>query len=138
MAKKPVPEQLTFDFDSVLPPKPELRDLWTPDDIFASASKNGAAVLTEFPEDNRIEWKSARYPVRELADNLSMWANTQPFGGIVAIGIENDGTISGCVSVGLDKISEFEIACTDQCPDAQFYVKPWRQSTPVTNQILYW
>jgi ATP-dependent DNA helicase RecG len=96
VAKKSLPEQLLFDFESVLPPKPELRDLWTPDDIFGAAIKDGASVLAEFPEDNRIEWKSAKYPARDLADYLSMWANTQPFGGLIAIGIESDARISGC------------------------------------------
>ena len=42
MAKKPIPEQLAFDFESVPPPKSELRDLWTPDDILADFVKNGA------------------------------------------------------------------------------------------------
>jgi ATP-dependent DNA helicase RecG len=120
VAKKPVPEQLAFDFESVPPPKSELRDLWTPDDILSDAVKNGASLLTQFSEDNRIEWKSAKYPARDLADYLSMWANTQPFGGLIAIGIEKDGTISGCKTVGLEKVSELESACSEQCPDAQF------------------
>ena len=120
MAKRAVPEQLNFDFESVLPPKPELRDLWTPDDIFTAAIKDGAKLLAEFAEDNRVEWKSARYQPRDLADYVSMWANTQPFGGLIAVGIESDGKISGCKIVGLQKISEFESACSEQCPDAQF------------------
>jgi ATP-dependent DNA helicase RecG len=123
VAKKPIPEQLAFDFESVPPPKSELRDLWTPDDILADSVKNGASILTQFGEDNRVEWKSAKYPARDLADYLSMWANTQPFGGLIAIGIEKDGTISGCNAVGLAKVSEFESACSEQCPDAQFDIR---------------
>ena len=52
-----------------------------------------------------------------------MWANTQPFGGLIAVGIEKEGKISGCKSIGLQKVSDFESACSEQCPDAQFETK---------------
>jgi ATP-dependent DNA helicase RecG len=118
-----VAEQLTLDLDSVMPPRADLRELWTPDDIFAAAVKDGASTLLAFREDYRVEWKSARYSVKELADYFSMWANTQPSGGIIVIGVENDGTISGCLNVGTDKISEFEQVGPAQCPDARFDIR---------------
>jgi ATP-dependent DNA helicase RecG len=114
------PEQLAFELDSITPPRPELRELWTPDDIFAVAIKEGADSLLRFREDNRVEWKSARYSPKELADYFSMWANTQPHGGLMVIGAENDGSVSGCLGVGIDKISEFEQVGPGQCPDARF------------------
>ena len=49
-----------------------------------------------------------------------MWANTQPHGGLIVIGVENDGTVSGCLSVGTDKNLEFEQAGSLQCHDARF------------------
>ena len=55
------PEQLAFDLESTLPPHADLRELWTPDDIFAAAVKDGADALLGFREDYRVEWKSARY-----------------------------------------------------------------------------
>jgi hypothetical protein len=42
-----------------MPPRADLRELWTPDDIFAAAVKDGADVLLTFREDYRVEWKSA-------------------------------------------------------------------------------
>jgi ATP-dependent DNA helicase RecG len=116
--RKLVPEQLKFDFDSLLPPKAELRDLWTPDDILKAALKDGASVFASFPEDDRVEWKSARYSARDLADYLSMWANTQPNGGLIVVGVEQDGLISGCSGVGTDKISDLQSSCHEHCPDA--------------------
>ena len=98
------PEQLAFDLDSIMPPRADLRELWTPDDIFGAAIKEGADSLLGFREDHRVEWKSARYSPKELADYFSMWANTQPYGGIIVIGVENDGTVSGCRNVGSDEI----------------------------------
>jgi hypothetical protein len=62
--------------DSITPPRPDLRELWTPDDILTVAVKEGADSLLRFSEDNRVEWKSARYSPKELADYFSMWANT--------------------------------------------------------------
>ena len=52
-----------------------------------------------------------------------MWANTQAYGGLIVIGVENDGKVSGCVSVGMDKISDFEQIGPLQCPDARFDVR---------------
>ena len=52
-----------------------------------------------------------------------MWANTQPYGGIIVIGVENDGTVSGCLNVGSDKISEFEQVGPAQCHDARFDIR---------------
>lgn len=101
-------KQLAFDLDSITPPRADLPELWTADDIFAVAIKEGAASLLRFKEDNRVEWKSARYSPKELADYFSMWANTQPHGGLIVIGVENNGAVTGCLWVGADKISEFE------------------------------
>ncbi len=123
MAKKPSDDQLVFDFEGLLPPKQELRDLWTPDDIFNAVTAEGGALLVEFKEDNRVEWKSVKYSVRELSDYFSMWANTQPFGGLIAVGIEKDGTVTGCKNAGLAKVSEIESGCAEQCPDARFEVQ---------------
>lgn len=117
------PEQLAFDLDSIMPPRADLRELWTPDDIFGAAIKEGADSLLGFREDHRVEWKSARYSPKELADYFSMWANTQPYGGIIVIGVENDGTVSGCRNVGSDKISEFEQVGPAQCHDARFDIR---------------
>lgn len=117
------PEQLSFDLDSVMPPRPELPELWTADDIYGVAAKEGAEHLLRFREDNRVEWKSARYSPKELAGYFSMWANTQPHGGVIVIGVENSGDVTGCLIVGPDKISDFEQVGPTQCPDARFDVR---------------
>lgn len=116
-------EQLALDFESVTPPHRELRELWTPDDIFAAAQKEGLSLLSLFTEDSRVEWKSARYDPKDLGDYFSMWANTQAHGGIIAIGIEKDGAVGGCLSVGPKRLSEFERVGPEYCPDAQYDIK---------------
>jgi ATP-dependent DNA helicase RecG len=117
------PEQLAFDLDSIMPPRSDLPELWMADDIYVTALKEGAERLLRFREDNRVEWKSARYSPKELADYFSMWANTQPHGGLIVIGIENNGDITGCLNVGSDKVSEFEQVGPTQCSDARFDVR---------------
>ncbi len=39
-----------------------------------------------------------------------MWANTPPYGGVILLGVENDGTISGCLGVDSGHINELERA----------------------------
>ena len=113
-------DQLEFNWTNAAPPKDVLAELWTPDDIFAELLRNAMSVLHKFPEDSRIEYKSARYEARDLAEYFSMWANTQPHGGVICIGIENDGSISGCTQVGNNKIAELESVGERFCSDAQY------------------
>lgn len=94
--------QLEFDFSAPLQTLPQL---WTPDDIFANADES---IVGKFKEDNRVERKRAKLSQKSLAEYVSMWANTQPYGGIVFIGVENDGKISGCATVEQEHINEFE------------------------------
>ena len=113
-------KQLEFDWDSISLPKAELLALWTPDDIFSAILRDGISTLDRFVEDGRIERKSARYHARQLGDYFSMWANTQPHGGIIVIGIEKDGAISGCQNVGDTKVLALENLGPEYCLDAQF------------------
>lgn len=113
-------EQLAFDWELVPPPKVELLELWTPDDIFTAIVGDGVSVLNRFPEDSRVECKSARYQTRQLGEYFSMWANTQPHGGLIVIGVENDRTVSGCLNVGNNKVMALESTGADYCPDAHY------------------
>ncbi|TXM71457.1 ATP-binding protein [Methylobacterium sp. WL69] len=92
--------QLTFDFNVPLDGLPQL---WTPDDIFDCLDQS---AIERFKEDSRIERKRAAVSKKDLADNLSMWANTQPSGGIIFVGVEDDGTISGCKNIEQEHINE--------------------------------
>lgn len=117
-------EQLELQLEFPDPPPQGLPELWTPDDLYQQISKHGADAFKDFPaEDDRIEWKSALYKPRDLADYFSMWANTQPSGGLIVVGMDKDGAVSGCLSVGTDKIAEIEASGPDHCPDAQFDVR---------------
>lgn len=85
-------------------------DVLTVEEIWNSAT---AEALQQLSEDNRIERKPAAIHASELATYFSMWANTVD-GGLIVVGMENKGAISGCGNVA----SKLEIHAKDQCPDA--------------------
>jgi hypothetical protein len=86
-----MPEQFELDFG---PPLPSLSQLWTPDDIFLSCTEE---TIERFREDNRVERKPGSIKQGALADYVSMWANTQPHGGITFLGVADNGRIIGCL-----------------------------------------
>ena len=117
------PDQISFDFTA---PAPNLPQLWTPDDI---ARNPTAETIQLFKEDNRIERKPPGIQPRALADYLSMWANTQPHGGIVLIGVEDGGNITGCKALSTEFLNRLDMV-RDYCPDAQYEAR----RVPLQNQ----
>jgi ATP-dependent DNA helicase RecG len=109
-------DQLGFDFK---PPAENLRELWTPDDIYKHC--NDTTIRT-FGEDRRVERKRVEVSQRDFAAYLSMWANTQPSGGVIFVGVDNQGKILGCKHCGTDHLNDFETA-RRLCPDAHFELK---------------
>jgi ATP-dependent DNA helicase RecG len=101
------------------PPRRNLPHLWTPDDIYRIADEE---VVRDFAEDNRVERKRVEVSKRDLAEYMSMWANTQPQGGIVFIGVANDGRILGCRHSETSHLNDLESA-RRLCPDAQVEFK---------------
>lgn len=103
-------EQIPFDFSA---PLPNLPQLWTPDDIFRTCDNE---TIERFKEDNRVERKRIEISQRDLADNVSMWANTQPSGGLIFLGIDNTGKILGCKHIEQEHINKLRTVhrlCSD-------------------------
>jgi ATP-dependent DNA helicase RecG len=116
-------EQLPFDFNA---PRPSLPQLWTPDDIYKTCD---AGTIERFKEDNRVERKRIEISQRDLADNVSMWANTQPSGGIIFLGVDKDGKILGCKHIEPEHINKLRTV-RRICSDAEFQFK----NVPVVNR----
>jgi len=106
-------QQLFLPFDA-----PE--QLLSPDELFHQGDSN---LLIRTPEDRRIERKAAAVQPRALGDYLSMWANTAPDGGLVVVGIENDGKVSGCMKLSQSQINNLERTGDTFCPDARYETK---------------
>lgn len=107
------PKQKRFDFDG--PSR-----LLSPDDIYENATEE---LLARVHEDRRIEWKVAGIHAEPLGPYFSMWANTVPDGGIIAIGVQKDGVIIGCNSLSESRLSDLERSGRTYCPDARYQTK---------------
>src|SRR5690242_16852194 len=106
-------EQLLIDFDADSPIVP----LLTPDHIYGLADQ---PLLHLLSEDRRIDRKSAQADPRRLGDYFSMWANTPPAGGLLALGVEKDGSVSGCTCLSDSQLNEREKSGLNYCPDARY------------------
>jgi ATP-dependent DNA helicase RecG len=101
--------QLTLSFEKILP-------ILSPDDIYSSLEPE---LLAGLKEDRRIERKPANTHPRALGDYFSMWANTPPEGGLIFLGVEDDGSISGCNCLSERELNEREKANRTFAPDAR-------------------
>ena len=113
--------QLPLTFDGV-------PALLTVAEIYENASYD---LLAQIKEDRRIERKPTAYQAKYLADYISMFANTKPDGGIIVVGMENDGCISGCSRLTQSRINELERSGQMYCPDARYESK----RVPATNSV---
>jgi len=92
----------------------------SPDEIFDQLNQ---ANVHEFFEDRRLERKPANIHPRELSEYFSMWANTLPDGGLIAVGISDEGFVTGLSSLGQQRINTLEKTGIDFCPDAKYRKK---------------
>jgi len=107
--------QFEFIFE---PPKP--RDLMSPEELFEQANE---AMLRSLFEDRRFEAKPNSYSPKAIGEYISMWANTSPSGGLLAIGIRNDKIFEGCRCKSPNDLNVIEKSPDQFCPDAQWKVK---------------
>ena len=94
--------------------------LLSPDEIYEAVDQ---VLLSNMTEDKRLERKPAGIHPKELGTYFSMWANTVPEGGIIVVGMENDGQFSGCHRVSSDQVNGIDKAGAQFCPDARSICK---------------
>lgn len=98
--------------------QPRLDALFKPDQIFESEDADFVCRLTE---DTRFDRKSGRIDGKGLAVCLSGFGNGPAVeGGVVAVGIEKDGRVTGCRHLTEARLQEIESAGRDRCPDGRF------------------
>lgn len=94
---------------------PEHAITWTPRELWLRLQGSNVG---DFVEDRRLERKSGkRVDFDRYAEYLSMWSNTVD-GGILLFGVEDDGTVSGCNSLGSSIINRLGSHHSRACPDA--------------------
>ena len=94
--------------------------LSSPDEIYEKADE---ALLSAIKEDRRVEHKPAQTQPLQLGEYFSMWANTLPDGGLVVLGMENDGSFSGCLLLENTGLNKREKVGQTHCPDAHYESK---------------
>lgn len=98
--------------------RPTVEALIKPDQVFDS--QDWRFVVGQ-PENTRFERKSAKVKPEGLAICLSAFGNGPAVeGGVVAIGIEDDGKVSGCKSVSANRIQQLEFMGRDHCANGRF------------------
>lgn len=97
--------------------RPPIEALYKPDQIYES---NDPALFVRLTEDHRFDRKSGSTEGRSLAKYLSAFGNGPSVdGGVIAIGVEKDGTISGCNHLSQSQLSVAETCGHNFCPDGR-------------------
>jgi len=97
--------------------------LMSADEIYEQASPE---LLRKLAESRRIERKPASFCGAPLGEYISMWANTSPDGGVIAVGVLDDGTCEGCMKLTQEQINDLEKTGHVFCPDARLETKHMR------------
>jgi hypothetical protein len=90
-------EQIGFEF--TFTPKHDTR-LMSADEL---------QIAVDIDEKHNIEGKSARYGAKELGDCF-LCGLIFPSGGVIVVGVENDGQLAGCNAISADRLNEFQRA----------------------------
>lgn len=85
-------------------------------EVHGAKSLDEIKQLTESPENQYFDRKSARLKIRDIARHVIAFANAS--GGRLAIGIEDDGTITGFQQQGAQNIDEIERCHIFECEPA--------------------
>lgn len=113
-------------FDAI--EKESIEGLYSVDQIYESTDGHLFSRLTE---DHRFDRKRANIDSKKMAVMLSSFGNgPSVHGGVIAMGVENDGSISGCKHLSELDIQKVEKFGSDICPDGRFST----QRLEVTNK----
>lgn len=115
-------EQLSFLASIEAPPSA----LLTPTEIFQRVNEE---LLVTLSEDNRLERKPGTCRTALLGQYISMWANTAPDGGVIVVGMADNGAFDGLNELGHERLNKLERCGRTYCPDATGSSK----RVPVTN-----
>ncbi len=101
-------------------------ELLTVDELYARLDES---LLVRLKEDRRLERKSAGVHASALGDYIVVFSNTPPDGGIVVVGVEDDGTLTGCQDVPTERRNKIERAGDTHTTGAKYEVREVRVST---------
>lgn len=120
-------EDERFPLFAILKRKSTPLPLLTEDEIYDLAD---ADLIRSIKEDRRIERKVVGAHADLIGDYLCMWSNTPSNGGLIAVGVEDKGELSGCLKSNVEHVNELESAGMTFCPDARYVTKRVRFAHP--------
>jgi ATP-dependent DNA helicase RecG len=94
--------------------------LLSPDEIYEALD---GELLGKVSEDRRLERKPPGIHGEVLGDYFSMWANTPPDGGLIIVGIGDNGVLSGCHKLPTKHLNALDKAAHTYCPLARVQTK---------------
>lgn len=103
-------EQLSLLFQIPVP-------LLNPDELFDLSDNQ--AILEQLKESRYWERKPAGIHGKALGEYFSMWANTAPSGGLVVVGVDDDGAVSGCHHLAQEQLNHLEKSPFIYCSEAR-------------------
>ena len=106
-------DQLSFNFATML--EDRLTELLSPRDIFHQATKDNVG---RFLENRLVDRKDGRVSWTDLAKYYSMFSNTNPQGGVIFVGVADDGTPTGMKRLPQSKLNRIENFHLQSCPMA--------------------
>ena len=115
-------DQRQYRFDLV-PSAEKPVQLLGPREIFERADER---FIDRLVENSSVEKKNGKVNKSVLSEYFSMWANTSPDGGLMLVGVENDGTKTGLLSLNDKQVSDIELAGPHLCNDAKYERKKIR------------
>ncbi|MCY2988711.1 MAG: putative DNA binding domain-containing protein [Planctomycetota bacterium] len=107
---------------------PAILSLMSVDEIFSEANQE---LLECLREDNRVERKPASFHSNQLTEYVVMWANTPPDGGLLVMGMHDDGSWEGCSKLEQKALNRLEHPQSDLGPEAP---ECETRRIPVTNK----
>lgn len=107
-------EQLSLDFESMF--DDPIVQLMSADEIF---QKIDAATLGRFSEDRRVEFKPSGIHLQMLSEYYSMFSNTGPAGGVILLGVSDEGEPTGCTNLSQDQLNKLDSFHRQFIPAAQ-------------------
>jgi ATP-dependent DNA helicase RecG len=95
-------------------------ELWTPREVWVKFSQR---MIPFFGEDRRVEYKTTpKLNWDDLACYFGAYSNS-PDGGVLCIGVADNGTSVGCKNLSEDQLNRLEKFHVQKCPNSKPEIK---------------
>jgi len=110
-------------------------ELRTVDELFAGLDQD---LIRRLDEDRRVERKGPGVHASALAEYLVLFANNPPDGGVLLVVVEDDGTVTGCQGLPIERRNALERAGDTHTTGSKYEVRavPVQTATETPGFVL--